>query len=354
VIKNHQLPLVSSVIHGLALMLKNKEPSHTQLIATKLAESVRKVIIGGDQAIELATIGLLCQGHLLIEDVPGVGKTMLARSLAFALGCSFSRIQFTPDILPADITGAHVFDPATGLFEFQPGPIMAQIVLIDEINRAAPKAQAALLEAMEEKQITVDRAKYSLPDPFIVLATVNRVESHSTFPLPKSQLDRFFLRIQLGYLSPEDEILVMKRQKTRHPIEDLSQSLSIDDLTKARKETRQIYVSPILERYIVALVEETRRHADVHLGGSPRSSLVLYHGSQARAAIHGRGYVLPDDIKSLVVPALGHRLLLSPRAHIHKQNVEDILEEILDRTPIPERVDGQNRPIDRMKLSHEI
>lgn len=296
-------------------------------------------MVGCHQAIELATIGLLCQGHLLIEDVPGVGKTMLARSIAYTLGCSYSRIQFTPDMIPADVTGVHIFDQATGVFNFQPGPIMAQIVLIDEINRASPKAQAALLEAMEENQITLDNARYMLPNPFIVLATVNRVESHSTFPLPKSQLDRFFLRIQLGYPSPKDEILILDRQKLQHPIEHLSQTLSTDDLRKAQKDIQQIYVSPIIEQYIVALMEETRHHADVRLGGSPRTSLVLYHGSRARAAIHGRGFVLPEDIKALFPPALGHRLLLSPRAHLRKQRVEDILEGILDRTRIPERAD---------------
>jgi MoxR-like ATPase len=214
---------------------------------------------------------------------------------------------------------------------------MAQIVLIDEINRATPKAQAALLEAMEEKQITVDKTNVPLPDPFIVLATINRIESYSVFPLPKSQLDRFFLRIQLGYLSPEDEILVLDRQKLQHPIEGLSQCLSSDDLTRAQQEIHQIYVSPIIERYIVALMEQTRHHPDVHLGGSPRASIALHHASQARAAIHGRNYVLPEDIKALFYPVLGHRLLLSPRAYLRKQSVKTILKGILERTAIPEK-----------------
>jgi MoxR-like ATPase len=329
-------------------MLKIQASTYTQNFAQRLAENVRQVIVGAHQAIELMTIGLLCQGHLLIEDVPGVGKTVLARSLAQTLGCSYSRIQFTPDILPTDITGVHIFDKATNLFEFQPGPIMAQIVLIDEINRAGPKTQAALLEAMDEKQISVDTKPYPLPNPFLVVATVNRIETQGTYNLPKSQLDRFFIRVQLGYPSPEEERIILHRQKYHHPIENLKQTLTIEDLFVAQQEIKEVYISPLLKRYIVDLVEQTRQHADVKIGGSPRCSMVLYRSSQARAAIYGRGFVLPEDIKALALPTLGHRLLLSPRAYFRKQCIEDILEEILDSTPIPIKRDITTNKHDRL------
>jgi MoxR-like ATPase len=336
-------------------MVNPEESMRAEVFALTLAENIRLVMVGGEHAIELATIGLLCQGHLLIEDVPGVGKTILARSIAASLGCSFSRVQFTPDILPSDISGVHIFNKSTCAFEFREGPIMAQIILIDEINRAGPKAQAALLEAMEEKQITVDKTKYALPEPFIVLATINQIERQSTFPLPKSQLDRFFFRIRLGYLSPEEEMMVLNRQKASHPIEELDQVVSLDDLTAAQEQIKHVYVAPSLQHYVVDLIENTRSHPDVSLGGSPRSSLVLYRASQARAAIRGRDFVVPEDIKSLVPPVLGHRLLLSPRAHLHKQRAEDILTEILEQTPIPARMESmQINPRMTLEARHEI
>ena len=310
-----------------------------QTLSQKISDNISDVIVGRQTAIELSLIGLFCQAHLLIEDVPGVGKTMLARSLAQTLGCSFKRIQFTPDILPSDIIGVHTYHKATGSFEFQPGPIMAQIVLIDEVNRAAPKAQAALLEAMEERQVTVNGVKYLLPHPFIVLATENQIEGHGIFPLSKGQLDRFFLRIQLGYPEPDEEIVVIKRQQYHHPIEDLKQTVSTEELFKVHEEIKKVYVSTAVEQYIVELVNMTRVHPDTYLGGSPRSSFVLYRAGQARAAIHGRAFVLPDDIKALALPALGHRILLSPRAHLRKQSVELILEEILENTSIPGRAE---------------
>ncbi|OGO14986.1 MAG: AAA family ATPase [Chloroflexi bacterium RBG_16_48_8] len=315
-------------------MIDEPNLSYVNTLTQSMIENVSKVIVGKPDALELAIIGLLCEGHLLIEDIPGVGKTMLARSLARTLGCSFKRIQFTPDMLPGDIIGVNIYHKAAGKYVFQPGPIMAQIVLIDEVNRAAPKAQAALLEAMEERQVTVDSVSYRLPSPFIVLATENRIGGRGTFPLPNSQLDRFFLRIQLGYPQPQDEVMVIKNQQFHHPIKDLGQRVTTGDLFKAQEEIKKIYVSPAVERYITGIVDQTRHHPDIFLGGSPRASMALYRAGQARAAIRGRSFTLPDDVKALIYPALGHRILLSPRAHLRKRSVEQILEEILENLPV--------------------
>ncbi len=306
-----------------------------QSFAQRLIANVERVIVGKRAPVELAAIGLLCQGHLLIEDVPGTGKTMLARSIARSLGCSFRRIQFTPDMLPSDVTGVSIFNQATRQFEFRPGPIMAQIVLADEINRATPKTQAALLEAMEERQVTVDGVTRPLPRPFMVLATQNPIEYEGTFPLPEAQLDRFFLRIRLGYPGMEEEIQVMDRQQFRHPIEDLEQVASVEDLLQAQEAIRAVYVSPAVKRYIVEIVRRTREHPDVYLGASPRGSLTLYRAGQARAAIHGRKFVLPDDVKALALPALAHRIIVGPTARMRDVTAEQIVEEILQKVPVP-------------------
>ncbi len=306
-----------------------------QSFAQRLIANVERVIVGKRAPVELAVIGLLCQGHLLIEDVPGTGKTMLARSIARSLGCSFRRIQFTPDMLPSDVTGVSIFNQATRQFEFRPGPIMAQIVLADEINRATPKTQAALLEAMEERQVTVDGVTRPLPRPFMVLATQNPIEYEGTFPLPEAQLDRFFLRIRLGYPGMEEEIQVMDRQQFRHPIEDLEQVASVEDLLQAQEAIRAVYVSPAVKRYIVEIVRRTREHPDVYLGASPRGSLTLYRAGQARAAIHGRKFVLPDDVKALALPALAHRIIVGPTARMRDVTAEQIVEEILQKVPVP-------------------
>ncbi len=309
--------------------------SSVQSFAERLIANVERVIVGKREAVELAVIGLLCQGHLLIEDVPGTGKTMLARSIARSLGCSFSRIQFTPDMLPSDVTGVSIYNQATRQFEFRPGPIMAQIVLADEINRATPKTQAALLEAMEERQVTVDGVTRPLPRPFMVLATQNPIEYEGTFPLPEAQLDRFLMRIRLGYPETEDEVRILERQQFRHPIEELEQVASVEELLEAQEAVRAIYVAPRLKRYIVDLTRRTREYPDVYLGASPRGSLTLYRAGQARAAIHGRDFVLPDDIKALAIPALGHRVIVGPTARMRDVTAEQIVEEILRQVPVP-------------------
>ncbi len=309
--------------------------SDIQSFAERVIDNIERVIIGKRNSVELAVVSLLCQGHLLIEDVPGVGKTMLARSLARSLGCTFSRIQFTPDMLPSDVTGVSIFNQVTREFEFRPGPVMAQVVLADEINRATPKTQASLLEAMEERQVTVDGITHMLPKPFMVLATQNPIEYEGTFQLPEAQLDRFLLRIRLGYPELEDEILVLDRQQRQHPIEELEQVVSLDELLFAQKEVKEIYVAPPLRRYIVELSRATRQHAEVYLGASPRGSLALFRTGQARAAIDGRDFVLPDDVKALVPSALSHRVILGPAARLRDLNAEQILEEVLDGVAVP-------------------
>ncbi|OGO34871.1 MAG: AAA family ATPase [Chloroflexi bacterium RBG_16_57_11] len=309
--------------------------SVVQNFTEQMVGNIEKVIIGKRETIDLAVVGLLCQGHLLIEDVPGVGKTMLARSLARSLGCTFSRIQFTPDMLPSDVTGVSIFNQVSREFEFRPGPIMAQIVLADEINRATPKTQAALLEAMEERQITVDGATRPLPRPFLVLATQNPIEYEGTFPLPEAQVDRFLMRLRLGYPATLDEVRVLERQQYRHPFEDLQQIASLEELLQAQEAVKDIFVSPALKRYIVELNHQTRQHAEVYLGASPRGSLSLYRTSQARAAMSGRDYVLPDDIKYLAVSTLAHRVILGPGARLRDLTAEQVVDEILRSVPVP-------------------
>jgi MoxR-like ATPase len=308
---------------------------NVQAFSERIVANIEKVIIGKRETVEQAIISLLCQGHLLIEDVPGVGKTMLARSLARSLGCSFSRIQFTPDMLPSDVTGVSIYNQVSREFEFRPGPVMAQIVLADEINRATPKTQAALLEAMEERQATVDGITHALPKPFMVLATQNPIEYEGTFPLPEAQLDRFLMRIRLGYPGLEDEVLILERQQYRHPFEELDKMVTVEELASMQEAIKGIYVAPTVKRYIVTLARHTREHAEVYLGASPRGSLALYRTSQALAAIRGRDYVLPDDVKLLVVPTFGHRIILGPAARLRDLDSEQIVKEILDSVPVP-------------------
>ena len=306
-----------------------------QSFGNKLLLNLEKVIIGKRHIIETIIVGLLCQGHVLIEDVPGVGKTVLARSLAKSLGCSFNRLQFTPDMLPSDVTGVSIFDQSKRLFEFRPGPVFAQIVLVDEINRATPKTQAALLESMEEKQVTVDGITHTLPNPFMVLATQNPIEYEGTFPLPEAQLDRFLLRVRLGYPNQTDEIEILDRQQLQHPIESLEAVITVDELQEVMKEIKKIYVSKPVKRYLVDLVNRTRQSADVYLGASPRGSLALFRTGQAVAAMAGRDFVLPDDIKRLAVPVLAHRVIVGPAARLRELSAEKIVEEILENLPVP-------------------
>jgi MoxR-like ATPase len=304
-------------------------------VTERLIANLEKVIVGKPNALDLTVIGLFCQGHLLIEDVPGVGKTFLARSLAKSLGCTFKRLQFTPDMLPSDVTGVSIFNQVTREFEFRPGPVMAQIVLADEINRATPKTQSALLEAMEERQITVDGITHPLPKPFMVLGTQNPIEYEGTFPLPEAQLDRFLMRIRLGYPSLPDEIKVLELQQLRHPIEDLQPVVTLDELLQVQETIKTVFVSPAVKRYIVELIRETREHADVYLGASPRGSLGLFRVGQARAAMLGRDYVLPDDIKGLASCVLAHRVVVSPAARLRNLSSEKIIQEILTTLPVP-------------------
>ena len=306
-----------------------------QSFGTRLISNLEKVIVGKRSTIETIVVGLLCQGHVLIEDVPGVGKTVLARSLAKSLGCSFNRLQFTPDMLPSDVTGVSIFDQSKRVFEFRPGPIFAQIVLVDEINRATPKTQAALLESMEEKQVTVDGITHVLPSPFMVLATQNPIEYEGTFPLPEAQLDRFLLRVRLGYPNPADEIEILDRQQLRHPIETLESVIVVEELRTVMEEIKKIYVSKAVKRYLVDLVNRTRQSPDVYLGASPRGSLALFRTGQAVAALASRDYVLPDDIKSLAIPVLAHRVIVGPAARLRELSAEKIVEEILENLPVP-------------------
>lgn len=306
-----------------------------QTLGETLSQNLEKVVIGKRNAIELVMIGLLCQGHVLIEDVPGVGKTVLARSLARSLGCDFNRLQFTPDMLPSDVTGVSIFNQETRKFEFRPGPIFGQIILADEINRATPKTQAALLEAMDERQVTVDGQTHSLPRPFMVLATQNPIEYEGTFPLPEAQLDRFLLRVRLGYPSALDEVSVLEGQQLRHPIEAIRSVLTAEEILAALETVKSVYVAPALKRYIVELTHRTRNHGDVYLGASPRGSLGLFRAGQARAALAGRDHVLPDDLKALAQPVLAHRIIVNPAARLREVTAERLIQEILLSVPVP-------------------
>ncbi|GAB4483685.1 MAG: MoxR family ATPase [Anaerolineales bacterium] len=306
-----------------------------QQFGETLFTSLEKVIIGKRGALELITIGLLCQGHVLIEDVPGVGKTVLARALAKSLGCAFNRLQFTPDMLPSDVTGTSIFNQETRKFEFRPGPLFGQVILTDEINRATPKTQAALLEAMEERQVTVDGVTYPLPRPFMVLATQNPIEYEGTFPLPEAQLDRFLLRLRMGYPSATDEARILSNQQLQHPIETVEPIFGAEEVLSAAAAVREQYISPALERYIVEIVQRTRQNPDIYLGASPRGSLALYRAAQARAALQGRQHALPDDVKALAAPVLAHRIIVSPAARLRDVSPEKLIQEVLLSVPVP-------------------
>ncbi|GAB4129428.1 MAG: MoxR family ATPase [Roseiflexaceae bacterium] len=303
--------------------------------AERIIANVESVIVGKRRAVDLVLIALLCKGHILVEDVPGTGKTMLTKAIARSIGCSFKRIQFTPDLLPSDVTGISIYNQQSGAFEFRAGPVMAQIVLADEINRATPKTQSSLLEAMEEQQVTVDGTTYPLPAPFIVLATQNPIEYEGTFPLPEAQLDRFLLRINLGYPEKFDEITILRRQRERHPIDAVEQVASAEDLLKLQEQIKSVYLDELIEDYIVALVSATRRHEDVYLGASTRGALALYRAAQAKAALDGRDYVIPDDVKALAEAVLAHRLIISPAARIRSLTATTVMGDILSTVPVP-------------------
>lgn len=305
-----------------------------QAFSNRVVENVERVIVGKSEVIELLMVALLCEGHVLLEDVPGVGKTMLARALALSLGGSFKRLQCTPDLMPNDVTGVSVFNQQTGEFEFRPGPIFVNVLLADEINRATPRTQSALLEAMQESQVTVDGVSRPLPRPFLVLATQNPIEYEGTFPLPEAQLDRFLMRVSVGYPAPDDERQILLNLRREHPITQIDQVVSLEGLLPFQREVWEIHIDPSLQRYIVRLVTATRQHPDVALGASPRGSLALFKTAQALAALRGRDHVRPDDIKHLVPITLTHRLIVKPEAELRNRTAGVILGEILENTAL--------------------
>jgi MoxR-like ATPase len=307
----------------------------THPLVEKLVQNVEQVIIGKRDVVELCLVALLAGGHILLEDVPGVGKTMLVKALARSLGMKFSRIQFTPDLLPTDVTGVSVFNQKTLEFEFRPGPLMANIVLADEINRTPPRTQAALLEAMEEGNVTVDGKTYELEKPFFVMATQNPIEYEGTFPLPEAQLDRFLLKLSIGYPAPVEEVRMLKHFRRGHAIGEIGQVWSREELFALQKEVMNVHVSDAVTRYIVEIVDQTRRAPECLLGASPRASIALYRASQAWALLRGRSYVIPDDVKRLVLPVLSHRLLLSPSARLEGKSTESVLESIMRKISVP-------------------
>ncbi len=301
----------------------------------RVVGNVEKVIVGKGEAVAFSLIAVICHGHVLIEDVPGVGKTVLTKAIARSIGCTFKRIQFTPDLLPSDVTGTSIYNQKTSNFEFRSGPIMAQIVLADEINRATPKTQSALLEAMEEGQITVDGVSYRLPEPFMVMATQNPIEYEGTFPLPEAQLDRFMMNISIGYPKATDEMNILDSHQHHHPLDDLAQIMTAEELVKIQLQVRNIHVDPSIREYIVTIANSTRSHPNIYLGASPRGSLALFRASQALAAMRGRGYVIPDDVKLLARPTLAHRIIVTPAARVRSITSTAILEEILQNVPVP-------------------
>ncbi len=304
-------------------------------LAQEIVENVSTVIVGKRPVIEQALAAVIAQGHLLIEDVPGVGKTMLAKSISVSIGCSFKRIQFTPDLLPSDIVGVSIYNQSTGEFQFRPGPVMSQVVLADEINRATPKTQSALLEAMEELQVSVDGVTRQLERPFVVMATQNPIEYEGTFPLPEAQLDRFLLRISLGYPSFTEELSVIERQEQTHPIDQLKAVATAEDVIGLQNAAKNVYVDGAVREYIVGLIEATRTHEDVFLGASPRASLGMFRAVRAMALIQDRDYVIPDDVKDLAYAVLAHRMILAPSARMRGLQTRQVIDGLLDAVPVP-------------------
>jgi MoxR-like ATPase len=322
--------------HGEPIIAGMEASQVVQRVADAFMSNVARAIVNKEEEIRLCLVTLLCSGHLLIEDVPGVGKTMLAKSLARSLDCTFRRIQFTPDLLPSDVTGVRAFNQKLNDFEFRPGPVFAQILLADEINRASPKTQAALLESMEEHQVTIDGETHDLPKPFMVMATQNPVEYSGTFPLPEAQLDRFLMKVRLGYLSEKEESALLGQHKVESPMLELQPVVSPNELNAAQRAVREVFVKPELRDYIARLVGRTRGNSEVALGASTRGTLNLYHASQALAAVQGRNYVLPDDIKALAEPVLAHRIILRPNAEMQGQSASKLVAGLLEREVVPQ------------------
>ncbi len=303
--------------------------------AEAIQASVERVIVGKADVVRFAMVALLCEGHILFEDVPGIGKTTMAKAIARSMGCSFRRIQFTPDLMPADITGIHFYNQRSGEFQFREGPLMAQVVLADEINRATPRTQSALLEAMEERQLTVEGETTILPRPFLVMATQNPVELEGTFPLPEAQLDRFLLRLALGYPDENGEDQILERFESENPMDDLTPAVSAEDLVTHARALGRLHVDPSIRRYAVQIVRATRDEPAFELGASPRASLALFRASRAHAAINGRDFVLPDDVKTMAPHVLGHRLILSTNARLRGRGTGEVLADLLERIPVP-------------------
>lgn len=320
--------------------MEEKDVHGIKEAASKVKENVERVIVGKGEVVELAIVALLCEGHLLLEDVPGLGKTVLAKSLAKSLGCSFRRIQCTPDLLPSDITGTYIFNQKTSDFEYRPGPVMSQIVLADEINRATPRTQSALLEAMQERQVTAEGETRALPRPFLVMATQNPIELEGTFPLPEAQLDRFLMKVQIGYPSLEDDHTILSRFRSDDPLEKLESVVSAEDLLKMQKVCREVHIAADVEGYIIRLIHATRDNNAIELGASPRAMLALYNASQALAAIRGRAFVNPDDIKYLMTPVLIHRIIPKSESRLRGQKAEETLKEIKDSVFVPVEDEG--------------
>ncbi len=303
--------------------------------AKRLRENIQRVIVGKDERIELALVAVLCQGHILVEDVPGIGKTTLAKALAASLGCTFRRIQFTPDLLPSDVTGINYFNQKLQEWEFRAGPVFAQVVLADEINRATPRTQSALLEAMQERQVTVDGDTRPLPRPFLVLATQNPIELEGTFPLPEAQIDRFFIKLPIGYPTVDEENSILLRFERTDPLAGLSPVVSTDQLLAMQKQVQEVRVEASVREYIVAIARATREHVEIALGASPRGTMALYHAAQAWAAIRGRAFVVPDDVKRLAPYVLTHRILIQPQVRLRGRKPEEVVAEIVDTVPVP-------------------
>jgi MoxR-like ATPase len=308
---------------------------HIADVAAAIRDNIQLAIVGKDEVIEQTLAALFSAGHVLVEDVPGIGKTTLARSLAYSLDCDFRRIQFTPDLMPSDITGIHYYNQRSGDFEFRPGPVISQIVLADEINRATPRTQSALLEAMGERQVTVDQETVTLPVPFLVLATQNPIELEGTFPLPEAQIDRFLLRLRLGYPSEDDEEAMLQRFENADPLSSLTPVATAEDVVRIQQMVRRVYMDPVLRNYLMQLTRATRVHPDVELGASPRATLGLYRCAQALAGIRGQEYVTPDDIKSLAAPALAHRIILKGMARLRERSQESVVAELLEEQRVP-------------------
>ena len=304
-------------------------------VATKIIANIEKVIIGKRPQLAMALVTYFCEGHLLLEDVPGVAKTMLARALGKSVGCTMKRLQCTPDLLPSDVTGISIFSPKSGEFEFRPGPVFAQIVLADEINRTTPRTQSALLEAMGERRVSIDGQTYTLKAPFLVLATQNPIDHEGTFPLPEAQLDRFFMRLSLGYPTMEEEGQMLERLQHGHPIDELTSVATAADILACQEAVREIFVDDKVRKYILEIVHATRQHDDIALGGSPRASIALFRASQALAAIQGRDFIVPDDVKRLAPAVLEHRLILKPESRLRRLAVSALLKDLIEDVPVP-------------------